>query len=262
VAEDSGWGAAAGAAVSTLGNYAVSVAANRKQFKYQQQAMDKQQALNKDLWDYQNAYNTPQAQMERLKAAGLNPNLIYGSGSAGAGNAGSIEPTEVPTRQAARADVPNGMFQYLEARQMDAQYKATIQNIDLAQKRGALMDVQTGLSSLKLFQENLRKKNYGDLAQAELDTRKFIALRSGELFANERTKGSVMDQLQQMRSKQMTSQELDNEFKKNRNELAKFGIYQSDDVKWRILLKAADRMGIDIGSLLAQGAQKLRYLFE
>lgn len=29
-----------------------------------------------------NQYNSPQAQMERLKAAGLNPNLVYGSGSA------------------------------------------------------------------------------------------------------------------------------------------------------------------------------------
>lgn len=29
-------------------------------------------------WNMQNSYNSPQAQMERFKAAGLNPNLIYG----------------------------------------------------------------------------------------------------------------------------------------------------------------------------------------
>jgi len=31
-------------------------------------------------WQMQNAYNSPQAQMERLKEAGLNPNLVYGNG--------------------------------------------------------------------------------------------------------------------------------------------------------------------------------------
>lgn len=31
-----------------------------------------------DMFNATNAYNTPQAQMERYKAAGLNPNLIYG----------------------------------------------------------------------------------------------------------------------------------------------------------------------------------------
>lgn len=35
------------------------------------------------MWNLQNEYNTPQKQMERFKAAGLNPHLIYGQGSAG-----------------------------------------------------------------------------------------------------------------------------------------------------------------------------------
>lgn len=33
----------------------------------------------KDLIDYQNQYNSPTAQMQRLQEAGLNPNLVYGS---------------------------------------------------------------------------------------------------------------------------------------------------------------------------------------
>lgn len=51
------------------------------------------QADNKNIefWKMQNQYNTPAAQMQRLKDAGLNPNLIYGSSPAGAsGAAGSI----------------------------------------------------------------------------------------------------------------------------------------------------------------------------
>lgn len=45
----------------------------------------------RENWRMQNEYNSPTAQMERLKAAGLNPNLIYGSGSgAASGNASSL----------------------------------------------------------------------------------------------------------------------------------------------------------------------------
>lgn len=255
-------GQIASAAISTLGNYAITAAANRKQFKYQKEAMALQQNYNKELWDYQNAYNTPQQQMERLKAAGLNPNLMYGSGSAGSGNAGPIATTDVPARKATSMEIPDLFMRRLAVRQMDAQYAATVQNTEIAKKRGSLMEIQSGLANLKFMQEAIRSKNYRDLAQAELDTRKFIALRSAELFANEKTKGNVMDQLQDLRSKQMTGIELDNAFKQNRNELSKLGIYSSDDVKWRVLLTAANRMGIDIGALLAKGAEKLKYLFE
>lgn len=40
--------------------------------------------------DAQNEYNSPFQQMSRYQAAGLNPNLIYGSGQASAGNQSSI----------------------------------------------------------------------------------------------------------------------------------------------------------------------------
>lgn len=33
------------------------------------------------MWNLNNQYNDPSSQMQRLKAAGLNPNLVYGSGS-------------------------------------------------------------------------------------------------------------------------------------------------------------------------------------
>lgn len=44
---------------------------------------------NLELWNLNNEYNTPAKQMERYKAAGLNPNLIYGNGSSSAGNSSS-----------------------------------------------------------------------------------------------------------------------------------------------------------------------------
>lgn len=261
--DNSGAYQVAGAAVTAMGNYAIDTARNRKQWKYQQRAMQMQDQYNRALFDYQNAYNTPTAQMQRLQQAGLNPRLVYG-GSAGPSNtAAPMESLDVPVRQAAGAHIPEDlMFKYLQVRQMDAQYKATMQNIDIAQKRGALMDIEQGLSNLKLFRENLRSKNYKELAQAELDTQKFLTLRSQELFQNERTKGDVMDQLQQMRQKQMTGIDLDNAFKQHRNDLSKLGIYTSDHPAFRVLIQAANRMNIDLGDLLAEGAEKLKYLLD
>lgn len=42
-----------------------------------------QNQYNIDMWKMQADYNSPQAQMQRFKEAGLNPNLIYGQGSNG-----------------------------------------------------------------------------------------------------------------------------------------------------------------------------------
>lgn len=41
-----------------------------------------QNQWNLEQWNRENEYNTPSAQLARLKNAGLNPNLIYGNGSA------------------------------------------------------------------------------------------------------------------------------------------------------------------------------------
>lgn len=51
---------------------------NRKdrEADYQQQKAD-----NREMWNAQNQYNSPEQQMNRLRQAGLNPNLVYGKGA-------------------------------------------------------------------------------------------------------------------------------------------------------------------------------------
>ena len=57
-----------------------------RRFALEQQRLQNQ--FNLDMWNRQNAYNTPAAQVQRLMAAGLNPNLAYGQ--LGAGEAGAL----------------------------------------------------------------------------------------------------------------------------------------------------------------------------
>ena len=84
-------GPAAIAGISAAGSLLSNLVSNRGALRRQQKA-DRQ---NIAFWNMQNKYNHPTQQMERLKAAGLNPNLIYGSSVAGAtGSASSVAPSK------------------------------------------------------------------------------------------------------------------------------------------------------------------------
>ena len=84
-----------------------------------------------NMWNRQNEYNTPEMQMQRLKEAGLNPNLIYGSGQASTGNADAPKPAHVATTSNALASFNNNQaIQMLSAYQDWQVKKAQIKNID------------------------------------------------------------------------------------------------------------------------------------
>jgi hypothetical protein len=86
-----------------IGSVGASLISNRGA-KRRQQLADQQ---NIKFWNMQNAYNTPKAQMGRLKDGGLNPNLIYGS-NANTGVAGSISPSK-PSPYNVQNPVPSMM---------------------------------------------------------------------------------------------------------------------------------------------------------
>lgn len=60
---------------------AFGLAGQKLQTKQEKELMQYQFDLQKQMFDYQAAYNSPSAQMGRLRSAGLNPNLVYGNGS-------------------------------------------------------------------------------------------------------------------------------------------------------------------------------------
>lgn len=81
---------AAGAQI--LGSALNSVSAanlNKRNRRFSEYMYNIQKADAERFWNMQNEYNSPAAQMQRFKDAGLNPHLIYGQGNPG--NAGSID---------------------------------------------------------------------------------------------------------------------------------------------------------------------------
>lgn len=74
---------------------------NKQNIQYAREAYSRERADSLSDWHMQNAYNDPSAQMERLKNAGLNPNLVYGNG-ADAQMGAPVKPTkqQLPNLQA------------------------------------------------------------------------------------------------------------------------------------------------------------------
>lgn len=72
----------AGSVVGQGANIAGQSAMNKKQRQWASAEAEKAYQRNIEQWMRENAYNDPSQQMARMKAAGLNPNMIYGSGKA------------------------------------------------------------------------------------------------------------------------------------------------------------------------------------
>lgn len=75
-------GAIIGIAGSALAAAAASKSASTAN-KRNVALVDRQNQWNLEQWNRENEYNSPIRQMERIKAAGLNPNLVYGEGVTG-----------------------------------------------------------------------------------------------------------------------------------------------------------------------------------
>ncbi|WNK13929.1 MAG: DNA pilot protein [Microvirus sp.] len=67
-----------------------------KTIQANKQMAEYQYSKDVEMWNKGNTYNSPMAQMERLKSAGLNPNLVYGNG-AQASSAGQLPKYNAPT---------------------------------------------------------------------------------------------------------------------------------------------------------------------
>lgn len=102
-----GFGGIGGAVSSIVGGIGGAIRARKarklaremqqKQFDWQREENERAFQRNLQMWNQQNAYNSPAAQMQRLEEAGLNPNLAYGNLASGqAGSPPQLEAANVP----------------------------------------------------------------------------------------------------------------------------------------------------------------------
>ncbi|CAF3321572.1 unnamed protein product [Rotaria socialis] len=99
------------AGAASLGSQIIGSSIQNKQ---NQRLTDRAQQFELEMWNKSNEYNSPQAQMARLKSAGLNPNLVYGSGNVSGQSSSPAPRAHIPEY---KAPVPeqNLAFEVLSA---------------------------------------------------------------------------------------------------------------------------------------------------
>ncbi|AXL15640.1 DNA pilot protein [Microviridae sp.] len=135
-----------------------------------------------NMWDRTNAYNHPSQQIERLKAAGLNPNLVYG-GSSGqtAGTANSL-----PGAKAADIrDIQPGneIMQYVNLKNTEAQTDnlktqngvLTADKILKTAQADTELSKQTDLSASAEYKKAQIQKTLKDILKTASETEKLDA---------------------------------------------------------------------------------------
>lgn len=121
-------------------------------------AIDKQNQYNMQMWKMQQEYNTPANQMKRYREAGLNPNLIYGNGTASAGNA-----TSAPEMQAHQSGF-NKMLNLIQMVKGMLEVKGEKQAQDLDKVK-----TLSGIEHTKEVLDFEKKKNLIDNMYKDLD---------------------------------------------------------------------------------------------
>lgn len=96
----------------------------------------RQRQWAEDMWNRQNAYNTPANQMQRLKDAGLNPALMYGQGNVG--NAEKAMQYQQPQIENVGAGVAQGVAAGAQADIANSVKKLNEANASLAGIQGAV----------------------------------------------------------------------------------------------------------------------------
>lgn len=86
------WTAVATAGTNQIGNIISTAMANNANERMQHE----QNKWNLEQWNRNNAYNSPAAQMQRFKAAGLNPDLMYQQGTPGLSSAPAQGSNPIP----------------------------------------------------------------------------------------------------------------------------------------------------------------------
>lgn len=136
--------------VGSLINWGATAQQNKKNRQFAEQMAEKEWKRNLDMWNMQNAYNTPSAQMKRFKDAGLNPHLIYGKGTSG--NSSTLPNYNAPKWQGTppQIAVPNMVAMYNDLKRTKIMDDATQAKIEVDKERANQVGLQNAIKAIQL----------------------------------------------------------------------------------------------------------------
>lgn len=207
---------------------------NKRNRKFQKEMYERQRADSIEFWNMQNTYNSPQAQMERFQAAGLNKNLIYGQGSSG--NAGSIPTPDARTPDTRAPEWGSGLaaggalglqnYMDLQTRNItndNLRLQADVITQEAQLKRAQIISTLANADKTKLSNEierilkdttvdYRRNQNKALEQQMELNTR-------SDARAAATTSSSLLEAMIRMNNMQKTGKLTDAQIRKNDQEI-------------------------------------------
>lgn len=218
-----------------------------------------QYSTNVDMWNKQNFYNSPQQQMDRLKNAGLNPNLVYGNGSVVGNTTSSAPEYKAPHIQA----YTGNNFGISEAAGSALQAYQAQQQVENLKSSNEYTKTQSDALKNQMTTETLRQAELGlRNARSKFDLDLASELRNNSLeVANQQLLKMKADtartysdiDLNQFRGR-LTDAQIANtkvataklredlDIAKFENALKKIGIYPSDRIWEKILGQAVNYM--------------------
>lgn len=256
-------------AIGGLATSAISAAntgrLNKRSERFSAALYQRQKLDNLEFWNLQNAYNSPEAQMERLEAAGLNPNLVYGASAPG----NNASTPQTPDTQRPEYKTPD-----LSGLSEATRYVTDFQNYEIraAQKKAIEAQITVSLEEAALkaaqrqdVEQNVKRSKFDLDLDTELreisaearreNLRKLSASADYTISENERRaaqlKGTLTEQAERIlliRQQTATNAaerarirvaieglKTDNELKELERNLMKAGISKNDQIYWRVL---------------------------
>lgn len=220
-----------------------------QQNEYNAQLMKQGYGLQKDMYNHTYDKNTPLAQVNNLKAAGLNPGLIYGLGGQGGSTTGSggasVGLPSAPDVAGIQNAETNNIGMGLQMGMMEAQKKlieSQARNIDADTEKKKGVDTQLAMGNLSKIiaeTENERSKN------------RLINLQSDILDIDKFEKGASQDD-RLLHIKYMTEESLESLKRSVRHNLIGDETKNEviDEIKQRALGAALQNLSIETGMQL------------
>ena len=193
-------GAAAIAGASSLIGSGLSTAGASKMNK---RAVDyAREARREDIkqWHLQNYYNSPTQQMQRLREAGLNPNLVYGNGG-GTIAATSAPPTKVPELTNTMASMEQlsavpALSAYQDMRVKNAQIANTKALTELTQQKKVSEVISQGLKASQTARNEYNLGLAKNLEKYTLETAIYNVQKTQRDIALSDTHNRIMQEMQ------------------------------------------------------------------
>lgn len=180
-------------------------------------------------WNRENAYNSPTAQMERLKQAGLNPNLVYGGGAT---TLSAHSPSTPVAKVEGHKPIDLDLLSTIQTAQ-NMRIAKDVSDAGINKTNAEILNLQQQNANLK-SQDEVNRANAAYLAQQQLKS--MAELKNLNLdFKQKQLNNDLMDSSMEFRKKYFQLQNIEMQEKINNLKLQSQGLgYNNETDKYNL----------------------------